>query len=229
MWFDRMRARRELARLEAERPSLSSIELAIGGFSAPGKMPWLSYSIPAEMCQRGSKLRAIENSVCSSCYACKGRYRFQNVQDALMRRYSILVHGPCEWAAAVAYLLIHKSSKIDESQRYFRWHDSGDIQGDWHLEAMIWIAEQVPQVRFWLPTRERSKARKRLEEIKLQENLTVRVSADMVGDVSAECELPTSSVGSGVGISCPARTQGNKCGDCRACWDVDSNIDYPLH
>jgi len=55
----------------------------VGGLSETYKMPCKSYNIPAELCITGSKLRKINNSVCSDCYACKGRYNFGNVQNAL--------------------------------------------------------------------------------------------------------------------------------------------------
>ena len=71
---------------------------------------------------------------------------------------------------------------------------------------------------------------------KFPENLTVRLSswfresapskkfADSVGAVSSTVGYKESA------HECPAGSQGNKCLDCRACWDKSiPNVDYPLH
>ena len=60
---------------------------AVGGFSAPSKLPCHGYSIPAKHCKTGRKMRAVANSICSICYALKGRYALSNVQNALDRRF----------------------------------------------------------------------------------------------------------------------------------------------
>ena len=41
----------------------------IGGLSSPSKMPWYGWSISAYRCKTGGKLREVENSTCSHCYA----------------------------------------------------------------------------------------------------------------------------------------------------------------
>ena len=56
-----------------------------GGLSSPSKMPGYAYNLPAWECVTGVKLQAVAGSVCSGCYAMKGRYRFPNVKDALNR------------------------------------------------------------------------------------------------------------------------------------------------
>ena len=63
-----------------------------GGLSSPSKMPGYAYNLPAWECVTGVKLQAVEGSVCSGCYAMKGRYRFSNVKDALNRRLNSLNH-----------------------------------------------------------------------------------------------------------------------------------------
>jgi hypothetical protein len=40
-------------------------------------------------------------------------------------------------------------------EAYFRWHDSGDLQSLQHLLDIVRIAEQLPNVSFWLPTKEK--------------------------------------------------------------------------
>ena len=64
-------------------PTIKAARAFVGGVSTPSKMPGLSWNISAKRCKLGSVLREqIENSVCASCYALKGRYRFRNVIDA---------------------------------------------------------------------------------------------------------------------------------------------------
>ena len=57
-----------------------------GGLSKPSKMPGPAHNLPAVACKTGAKLVQIPGSVCAGCYALKGRYRFNNVQQALQRR-----------------------------------------------------------------------------------------------------------------------------------------------
>ena len=105
---------------------LSELHTLTGGLSKPSKMPCHGYSIPASACKTGTKLRAIPNSTCSSCYACKGRYMFPNVQDALHRRLDALQDS--NWVEWMVALIGRK-----EKSGYFRWHDSGDLQSMEHL------------------------------------------------------------------------------------------------
>jgi hypothetical protein len=65
------------------------------------------------------------------CYAMKGRYRFKNVKDALNRRLNSLTHP--QWVEAMTVLVSHYSRKVP----FFRWHDSGDLQGAQHLKEYI--------------------------------------------------------------------------------------------
>jgi hypothetical protein len=103
------------------------------------------------------------------------------------------------------------------------------------------IADRLPQVRFWLPTRELGIVKLYLALLKagdckvvaIPPNLTIRISATMV-DGPATSQWPTTStVHKAIkpeGRICPAPTQGGKCGDCRACWSRDvANVSYHKH
>ena len=96
------------------------------------------------------------------------------------------------------------------------------------------IARQLPDIKFWLPTREYSFVREWMQFAKVPKNLTIRLSAYMVDgkpptQLAKKLGLTTSGV-SPEGFNCPASEQGNECADCRACWDgsVD-NINYKKH
>ena len=204
---------------------LSELHTLTGGLSKPSKMPCHGYSIPASACKTGSKLRRIANSTCSSCYACKGRYTFANVQDALHRRLDSITQS--DWVDWMVSLIGRK-----EKSGFFRWHDSGDLQSMDHLQDIIQIANRLPHIKFWLPTREVGLMKQFVRQYgahAIPENLTVRVSATMVGgdavsiDGCHESRVDTHG-------TCPAPTQGNQCVDCRACWDKSvQTVTYSLH
>lgn len=204
------------------------LEGIVGGLSEPSKMPCYGYSIPAEYCKVGSSLRAVKGSACSKCYALKGRYVFPNVRAAMDRRFSSIQLGSL-WVAAMSLLLKRRATN-----NFFRWHDSGDIQDTNHLHNICMIHDILPSLNGWLPTREYHV----LDTIDRQipNNLTVRVSAHMIGKV-APSRFTNSSMIIGKGEStpsevsdCPAYTQEGECRDCRNCWDKEiAVIAYPIH
>ena len=108
--------------------NLKEAKKITGGLSSPSKMPGYAYNLPAWQCVTGVKLQAVAGSVCSGCYAMKGRYRFQNVKDALNRRLNSLTDP--QWVEAMTVLVTHYSKQVP----WFRWHDSGDLQGADHLK-----------------------------------------------------------------------------------------------
>ena len=61
-------------------------------------------------------------------------------------------------------------------------------------------------------------------------NLIIRMSSHMIDQAAVKFWPWTSTVTSKGGASCPAPTQGNTCGDCRACWNRgSSNVSYGKH
>lgn len=222
--FAEKQAAEYLEGLRTSKPKIDQLWKAVGGLSEPSKMPWFSYSLPAEKCRMGSHYRLQTGTVCSKCYARKGKYVFPNVQHAMFNRFNILDGNITEWAAHMVALL---ERKANGNQYYFRWHDSGDLQGLQHLRAIVWIAKMLPHVQFFLPTKEAVLVEQEFYHIWSAPNLTVRVSAPMIGQVIKLLHHQTSSVGvekTHLGevldiFQCPAHEQGNVCGECRACWD----------
>jgi len=206
--------------------TLKQLEAIVGTLSAPSKMPCHGYSTPAARCKVGSKLRKDSNSTCASCYAAKGRYLFPNVQDAMERRFHSLANLDL-WTTTMIGLIGRK-----EKSGYFRWHDSGDLQSVDHLDAIATIATNLPDIQFWIPTRE-YKFVKQWKELhgNFPSNLMVRMSAYFKGQPATMKDQPSSTVGwSESKHECPSRHQNNMCGSCRACWDPKvPNVDYPLH
>ena len=188
-------------------------------------MPGRAWSIPADECNVGSRLRDVEGSTCNGCYALKGRYAFKTVKTAMYRRLDVMSSDPMRWAESMAAVINRRSKR----EKYFRWHDSGDLQSAEHLDAIISVAELTPDVQHWLPTREYELVKNR----EFPPNLNVRVSAHMVDGNPPDLDLPTSTVHDKTdpaGHECPAPNQGNQCGDCRACWDPNvANVSYRVH
>ena len=183
-------------------------------------MPGYSYNLPAIHCKTGSKLAQVPGTPCHGCYALKGRYRFPNVMDAMMRRLASITRP--DWARTMAADINARKS------RWVRWHDSGDIQSVKHLLKIFHVCRLTPDVAHWLPTREAGLLSK-IPQDRVPANLTIRLSATKV-DGPAPGSWPLTSTVVTTGRSCPAPDQGNACLDCRACWDKDiRNIAYGKH
>lgn len=230
-------------------PMTAKIASAIAGsLGHPSKMPGYSYGISAERCQTGGKLRGVPGSVCASCYAMTDWYRtWRPLLEGHRRRWQG-IHHP-RWVDAMVCLISSKARKPEH--RWFRFHDSGDLQGVWHLAAICEIARRTPEVRYWLPTREYGFVAEYLRSGEIPANLTVRLSAHMIDaepvlgeHAEALAGIPVSTVstaslrklgmqiveGKGV-VECRAvEARDNKCGNCRACWDRRVvSVNYPAH
>lgn len=196
--------------------------------STPSKMPCHGYSTPASRCITGGKLRKVANTICSVCYALKGRYVFPNVLDAMEKRFQSLFNTA--WVDAITFLIGKK-----EKSGFFRWHDSGDLQGTWHLAKIIEVANRLPMISFWLPTREISIVSDWVNAgNKIPDNLTIRLSAFMLDGqppIAAAKRLGLCVSGaSATDYNCPASSQEGKCGDCRNCWNKDVfQVNYKKH
>lgn len=209
------------------KETLKQLQDKVGSLSTPSKMPGYGYSTSADDCITGSKLANVKGSICSICYARKGRYVFPNVQNAMKKRLESLER--LDWIDTMVQLISRK-----EKSGFFRWHDSGDLQGVWHLEKIAEVARRLPSIKFWLPTREYKIVSDWIKFCTKPRNLTIRLSAFMIDGpapvtVAKRLGLTTSGAKK-TGFSCPSSQQGNQCGDCRACWDeAVTNVDYKPH
>ena len=188
-----------------------------GSMTRTSKMPGLSYSLPAWECKTGSKLRKIKNSVCSACYALKGNYtRYKAIKAAQYVRLASLTNEL--WTAAIVTQI--------KRQKYFRWHDAGDVQDVQHLNKIYEVCRLTPGTKHWMPTRE-AWIKDHLDS--KPANLVIRFSAPMI-DQAAPASWPNSSEVVTEGATCPAPQQGNSCGDCRNCWNPEiKTIKYGKH
>ena len=168
--------------------------------SYTSKMPGLSYSLPAWECKTGSKLRKIKGSVCASCYALKGNYtRYKAIKAAQYVRLKKLKNKT--WITAMVTQI--------KNQKWFRWHDAGDIQSLEHLEKIFAVCRLTPDTMHWMPTRE-AQFLKTIDPATVPKNLIIRMSSHMVDQGPVKFWPWTSTVTSTGGASCPAPNQGGQ-------------------
>ena len=181
-------------------------------------MPGLSYSLPAWECKTGWKLSQVEGTPCYGCYAMKGNYtRYPAIKRAQYRRLEAIKHP--DWVAAMVAVI--------KRQKWFRWHDAGDVQSPEHMLKILEVCRLTPDTNHWLPTQERAYL-PAPEEV--PDNLVIRLSRSKIdGPVPADWSHD-SGVTTGEARTCPAPDQGGKCLDCRACWNKDiKSVIYGKH
>lgn len=226
----------------ASRMSPSDAEDIAGSLGQPSKMPGAAYGLDAFACRVGGQLVDDPRSTCHGCYARKNFYRSWRPAIVARERREAGIHHPY-WVEAMICLI---TDYVDlGGEPAFRWHDSGDLHGAWHLAAIVAVCEATPHVRHWLPTREYADVVEFLRcGGRIPVNLAVRLSAHYVGERAAVppelAHLPTSTTHR-LGIAPPAREKGaivchaidspvNMCRRCRACWDGRvSNVSYRMH
>ena len=192
------------------------------------KMPGTTYAVDAFACITGSKLALVEGSICSGCYSIKLQKLRPSVDQGYKKNlFKWQVSNTSNWIDAMVFQILR--AKVKEH----RWFDSGDLQSLEMLEAIAEVARQTPGVKHWLPTKEYGIYAKYLKTNTLPANLVVRVSATMIDGNPSKVFKNTSTVhknNKAIGFECKARTRGNACGPCRACWDRRiKNVSYPKH
>lgn len=210
--------------------SKAQASIVAGSVTSTSKMPCKSYSLPTVACITGYKMSKIAGSICSTCYANKGNYvqYANNIEPAQHARLDSL-HDALWVDAMVAHI---------GSDSYFRWHDSGDLQGLWHLEKIAQVAELTPTCKHWLPTREYSMIKQYIDKHgALPKNLIVRLSAMYVdkqvtipASLQGQANVTVSNVHTvtPIGHECNSPKQGGKCLDCRVCWSTKP-VSYKMH
>ena len=125
------------------------------------------------------------------------------------------------WVRAMTVLM--------HNRKYFRWHDSGDIQSAWHLKCILEVCNRTPYTQHWLPTRE-AKLLQFMDPDTIPTNLIIRLSATKVNGAAGKSWPWTSTVTDGKDKTCPAPDQGGQCKSCRKCWDKSvKNVIYAKH
>ena len=193
-----------------------------------GKMPGTTFAVDAFACVTGSKLAKIKGTACHRCYA-RG---LQRIRPSVDKGYKLNLakwqaSNPEEWISSMVFQLERYCT-----DGHHRWFDSGDLQSPEMFRQICEVARRTPGIKHWLPTQERGFVRAgRALHGQEPSNLAVRVSASKV-DAEPPSEPLSSTVFSKrqpAGFECQAKSRGNKCGPCRACWDTDvQTVSYPL-
>ena len=181
----------------------------------------------------------------------------QSTQDARFQwtRESVkTADGQALWVETMVAAIKHATRK---GEKYFRIHDSGDFFSPAYVRMWAEVCKALPEVKFWAPTRvwqmPASNASvnglkpfrvmtaidlmfAELLKLAALPNVTIRPSALNFGDAAPVVPgLHAGSAASDVcnvhdGLLCPAPTQGNNCGDCRVCWDLNAvPVTYHKH
>jgi len=213
------------------------------------KMPSASWGLPAGAACPFAVYG--EGSICDHCYAKKGSYtQYPGVIKAQEARFTwvrecLKSDAGTEAFISLMVMVIRKSTNRQKGQKYFRVHDSGDLFSPAYTWAWVRIVQQLPDVRFWFPTRswrpltmtKISPVVKMGWELALlalssEDNVTVRPSALMMNAPAPR--IPGLAAGSTAAddgsFTCPASRQNNECQSCRACWDQPATaISYRAH
>lgn len=166
---------------------------------------------------------------CKGCYATTGNYNYPNVKAPRLSNREDWQRE--EWTDDMVAAL--------DSDRYFRWFDSGDMYTLALAEKILDVMQRTPWCKHWLPTRMAKfpKFREVLRQMRQLDNVMVRFSSDSVigeyipgthGSVIGP-DAATFNPAPGVSL-CRAYEHGGKCSGCRACWDRSVNlVAYPAH
>lgn len=216
--------------------------------SAPGKMPGYAFGTPAGATCPAARKTVKEYgklAVCAGCYAKRYNYTRATVRAAYERRAqfirrSVKLDGGDGAVAGLTYLI--GRAVATSGDPVFRVSDSGDLWSP--AVCAIWgrVADNLPGVRFWVPTREylRPAMLPALRELHARPNVVVRPSAAVLGQTAPDVE----GLGPGTTVApagaapvgsfpCPATRPGADptCdgNSCRVCWDDTRPVCYSFH
>lgn len=187
----------------------------------------LSWSLQAlETCPGSIGADGALVAACSGCYATTGNYVFDNVKAPRAENKEDWKRD--SWVSDMVSAL--------DSQRYFRWFDSGDMYSVALAEKMLEVMTLTPWVKHWLPTRmaKFAKFADVISRMQALPNVVVRFSSDSVDGVfdarHGSVIIPDAdSAPSGTKV-CEAYKNDGKCNGCRACYDKNIPvIAYPAH
>lgn len=204
------------------------------------KMPGKSWNLPAGVSCHYQSFG--ENSICRHCYAKRGHFRIgPKVVAANQARLNWTsesmqtAHGENEWVKVMtdALYAIYQAS---DSTVFIRGHGAGDFFSEEYAESWGRVCSLLPNIRFWFPShawREETDGWMigALEYLAELPNVALRPSALYIGDpppVVPGWAAGTSVTKNRAEVNCPAHLMGNKCANCRYCWEKSGEITYPL-
>ena len=186
-----------------------------------------SWSLQAgDTCPGSFKANGELVDACAGCYAKGGNYRYPNVKAPRLENRK-------DWQRSG---WVNDMVNALDSDRYFRWFDSGDMYSVKLAEKILAVMRATPWVRHWLPTRMHKfpKFGSVLAAMQALDNVSVRFSSDSVmgefGPEHGSVIVPDANSIPAGATACGAYQRDGKCGGCRACWDKGvAVIAYPAH
>ena len=192
--------------------------------SSVSKMPGASCSISTDSCvaaEASIKLAQAAglDPICLACYAERGFYTFHKGLNQERLEWARQAVKDRTFAGHMTALL---EKVVKPSMPYFRIHDGGDFFSVAHVREWTRVCWLLPHIKFWAPTRTYLILRfiPALQDLAALPNVTVRPSAN--GFEEPPPIVPGLHAGASASkkdYNCPAHRQGNRCGDCRICWD----------
>ena len=196
--------------------------------SKASKMPCKSWSLQAlDTCPASKNKDGSLVDACKGCYATTGNYRVPNVKAPRE-------HNREDWKREE---FVSDFVQALDTERYFRWFDSGDMYDLRLANKILEIMQATPWVNHWLPTRMHKfeKFAPVIAEMEALPNVVVRLSSDSIDGETIEGATTSTichsaeSAPEGATV-CEAYTRGGKCGTCRACFSKDVPVvAYPAH
>lgn len=202
-----------------------------------------SFSLPAKLACPG-RVDKTPADICWQCYAQLGAYNYRTVLNAQAARFAwvkYMMRADSRWQEFVNYMVNEITQHVGDD-RYFRWHDSGDIFSPDYCEAIAEICWRTPHVKHWLPTRSwRLKWAKQLTLLHRVSNVNVRPSALKINDRppvikglgrgstvhDSDCDLPPAPICPKTDPTNPAKSCVEA--GCRNCWDARRTVSYFQH
>jgi hypothetical protein len=187
----------------------------------------LSWSLQAlDTCPGSKNKDGSLVDACKGCYATTGNYHYPNVKRPRIANRDDWQRQ--DW--------VQDMVKALDSQRYFRWFDSGDVYSIDLAEKILAVMQATPWVKHWIPTRmaKFAKFKKVLSQMESLPNVKVRFSSDSVTGEHTSAHgstiVPTAADAPKNAFVCQAYQHDGKCNGCRACYDkAVSLIAYPAH
>ena len=196
--------------------------------SKASKMPCKSWSLQAlDTCPASKNKDGSLVDACQGCYATTGNYRFPNVKAPRE-------HNREDWKREE---FVSDFVQALDTERYFRWFDSGDMYDLRLAKKILQIMQATPWVNHWLPTRMHKFAKfaEVIAQMEALPNVVIRLSSDSIDGETIEGATTSTICHSAENAPegatvCEAYTRGGKCGTCRACFSKDVPVvAYPAH
>ena len=190
--------------------TISTTNSKLGGFIPSINLPAGLTCRADAPCQKG-------------CYAKKGNWRFENVQQSLLDNLKAFNEEPKEFFNGI----INYLNNNDIAFKFFRWHSSGDIVNNEYFKGILKVASNCPGTKFLCFTKKFHLVNLYLEAGGvIPDNLKIVFSAwDNTFKVDNPYNLPVTYVKFAKEEKNPDIPEYaipciGKCSECKACWSL---------